>query len=205
MREALALVGTLRLLCEMNRKLVVHLLKSFLFRDDYFAAKGSTVFNGYEKVQSPVLQILKALRDLKEKQTELYKQQGEDKDVEQEILYLNVLIRNLQLLVHDVFKEFGRLFEEVVQSKDKKDASQINSETIQHLAEILHFKVVDHRLLQSIGQALLHLSKRGEPTWKLVYEHCANTAERSLRVVNEQLSKLSYSFDKFKPHMARLD
>lgn len=110
------LIGTMRVVSKQFR---VHLLKGMLLQEDYFQSKASSVIQKQSQVngkqgkalQPPLVEILRATETVKHNLTSLENQfktaeNANKQDLQKEIQSLKALLRNLNLLIIDIFKEF---------------------------------------------------------------------------------------------------
>ena len=128
------LIGTMRLLSKAFR---VHLLKGLLDTEHYFKQKGNTilqkqsqVYQGLKsEVEPPLVVILRATDIVKKNLSDLNTQlkdtearspeeekvnSDRKKELQREIWQLKALLRNLNLLILDVFKEFDQVIEKML-------------------------------------------------------------------------------------------
>lgn len=119
LKLALMLIGTMRVISKGFR---VDLLKGLLLQEDYFTAKGSQMIQKQtdlntklgKQLQPPLVIILGATDSVKQNLTELealheaipVESKQERKEALKEVQQARALLRNLNLLVLDIFKEF---------------------------------------------------------------------------------------------------
>lgn len=98
-----------------------------LLQDDYFQAKGSSVIQKQTQVNSkqgkalqpPLVEILRATETIKDNLVSLEAQlktseNTSKQDLQREIQSLKALLRNLNLLIIDIFKEFDQVIEKIL-------------------------------------------------------------------------------------------
>lgn len=135
LKLALMLIGTMRLVSPLIR---VHFLKGLLQQEDFFKTKGSTVIQKQsehnakmgKELQPPLVVILRATETVKCNLLEQEKQLAEAvasgsadtqarKDLLKEVQKVRALLRNLNLLILDVFKDFDSVIEKTLSAQDK--------------------------------------------------------------------------------------
>lgn len=123
-----------------------------------------------EKVKKNVLEL-----EAKQKELSADKSQ-EDSDLVKELNQAKALLRNLNLLILDIFKEFDQVIEKFFASesaKVNKDATHkkltISREAIVSLTQVLSQQEIDKKQLQSLGRAFLLISKHSHENWALVH------------------------------------
>jgi hypothetical protein len=119
----LTVVGILRVLIDSNKKLILHMLKSLIQKNDYFTGKGDHILASHAQLLQdlgnkasltpPLADLIQLMRDesqehhrnlKKPNQTDLDKKACDEKLVK---------VRNLKLLIQDIFKQFDLLFKEI--------------------------------------------------------------------------------------------
>ena len=98
-----------------------------LLQDDYFQAKGSSVIQKQTQVNSKqgkalqpqLVEILRATETIKHNLVSLEAQlktseNTSKQDLQREIQSLKALLRNLNLLIIDIFKEFDQVIEKIL-------------------------------------------------------------------------------------------
>lgn len=72
---AMVLMGTIRILSSLNKKFVVHLLKSLIYREEYFEKRGSSMLKIHQQLlkkasqtlNPPLIEVLKSMTTLRNK------------------------------------------------------------------------------------------------------------------------------------------
>ena len=65
------------------------------------------------------------------------------------------LVRNLNLLIVDVFKEFDQVLEKVMKASKKQTDFSISKDAVVSLTSLLSLSDADKKLIQSLGKALV--------------------------------------------------
>ena len=156
MTVILTVIGVIRLVAK-NKHFVSHMLKSLIYREDYFAKKGMSVLQrqaDFMKAASIEMQpllanILDCLGTLRQTSrqaaTEL---QAFESDCEQRKLLvekqaqLKTLNHNLQLAALDTFIEFGQSLVDG-NNKEGQKAWKISKHAVRSLLQILELQIVE--------------------------------------------------------------
>ena len=77
-------------------------------------------------------------------------------------------MRNLSLLIHQILKQFDVAVEEL----ESTTQQTISSETIQSIAEVLSLDIIDHTLLEDLGDFLFLISKKKKENFDLISTYC---------------------------------
>lgn len=120
----LTVTGILRVLIDNNKKLILHMLKCLIQKDECFVGKGDHVVSSHaailQKDQSgelrpPLAEIIQITRVESEDQHKASKKSNMTEDEKRLCQEQLIRVRNIKLLIHDVFKQFDLLFAEIAQ------------------------------------------------------------------------------------------
>ena len=119
----LTVTGILRVLIDNNKKLILHMLKCLIQRDEYFVNRGDHLVsshaklvksqNGRDSLRPPLAEIIQIMREQSEQHHKISKKQDLSEGEKKSASELLVRVRNVKLLIQDVFKQFDLLFYEI--------------------------------------------------------------------------------------------
>ena len=119
----LTVTGVMRVLIDNNKKLILHMLKCLIQRDEYFVNRGDHLVSSHatlleeEKDQArlrpPLAEIIQIMREQSEEHHKNSKKANATEAEKRLGKTLQVRVRNVKLLIQDVFKQFDLLFNEI--------------------------------------------------------------------------------------------
>ena len=166
----LTVTGVLRVLIDNNKKLIMHMLKCLIQREDYFVSKGDHLISSHSKVLlndseniPPLAEIIQIMREQSEEHHTLSKKLNHS-DLEKKAYQDQLVrIRNVKLLIQDAFKQFDLLFKEL-DFQNKNGAPQginlgeLSTESVKSLTDLLYLPSIDKKLLTALGDFMFRLS-----------------------------------------------
>lgn len=206
MTVILTLIGVIRLVAK-NKHFASHMLKSLLYREDYFTKKGISMLQRQSdfvkaagiEVQPLLAEILDCLESLKltSKQAALELHEFEGEADQRKLLVekqaqLKTLSHNLQLAALDTFIEFSQSLVDAVNNKDGQKSWKISKHAVKSLLQILELQIVeqDPLLLSQLSSTLIALFSKSKESWQLILDQCQSKTTEVLSEVNADLLKV---------------